>query len=270
MKNLFIIPILGALVAASSIRADLIAYEGFDIIEGENALNGSTGTTSFGWTGAWGTALNDVASGLGYDSLQAVGGSARLDTANGGSFRNLATSFSTGTVWMSFIGIATNSASYAGVSLYNPFGNERMFVGDTGSGTNWGFQSTGLGLAQASNFATTNLTFLVLRIDFSAGVTNNENVYLWVNPSLAAAPDIGSASASQLGININPAGEAITRVRLQQGSGTDNAVLDELRIGWTWDDVSPGVVPEPSTALLGTMGLGLLALARRHKGRILG
>jgi hypothetical protein len=224
------------------VAAQLIAYEGFDLAQGEDALGGTSGgATSTGWSGVWTSTTVDVVSGLTYETLTTVDGAALLDTPNSGAFRGFATTFNTGTVWLSFISVVSNASSYAGVSLLNNFGNERLFVGDPQGASNWGFQATGLSTVMASSVSATNISFLVVRIDWNAGVTNNDNIYMWVNPSFGTEPSTSSPSASELGININPAGngEFINRVRMQQGGATNNAVIDEIRIGRTWADVAP-------------------------------
>lgn len=222
--------------------AQLIAYEGFDLAQGEDALGGTSGgTTSTGWSGVWTSTTVDVVSGLTYGSLTTVDGAALLDAANSGAIRGLATTFNTGTVWISFVSVVSNATSYAGVSIFNNFGNERLFIGDPGGTTNWGFQSTGLSTVTASSVSATNISFITVRIDWNVGVTNNENIYMWVNPSFGTEPSTSAPSASELGININPAGngEFINRIRIQQGGATNNAVVDEIRIGRTWADVAP-------------------------------
>lgn len=259
---------LGCLLAGRA-GADLIAYEGFDLSQGENALGGAAGATSSGWSGSWTATTVDVSPGLAYGALTTVEGAARLDAANNGAFRNFATAITGGTTWVSFIGVVSNTASYAGFSIFNGFGNERIFVGDTSGGGNWGFQSPGLTPAFASGVSATNVSLLVLRVDWNAGVTNNEHVYLWVNPALGVEPDLLTADISLTTANLNPAGssEVMTRVRIQQGGSSDNAVVDEIRLGTTWSDVL--VVPEPGAAALMLVGLSLMGWLRRHGPRAL-
>lgn len=276
MKNRILLLVLGALCmgGAGPARATLIAYEGFDITAGENALNGAAGATSSGWTNSstWGTGANDVGAGLGYGSLQTVGGAAVLDTSSG-SFRLLSrplTQSSTPTLWMSFLSVVPNNSAgtYGGISFYNNFGNEMFFVGDLDSAnTNWGMRLMSVPGAPivTTGINSTNLSFLVLRIDFNAGVTNNENFYLWVNPLLDSEPNVAAADATILGAQMYN-GQNLARIRLQQGLNSDNTVIDELRLGTTWNDVAP-VVPEPGTAVLWMLGLAVWSGLRRHRAR---
>jgi sialate O-acetylesterase len=226
----------------SNVSAGLIAYEGFDLAEGENALVGTSGgAASTGWSGIWTNTTVDVAAGLSYGSLVVTGGAARLDGAGSGAFRALATPFNTGTVWIGVLGVVTSGASYAGVSLFNNFNNERVFLGDTSVGTGWGFHPTGLGPAYMSGSNVADVAFLVLRIDWNVGATNNEQVFFWVNPALDVEPSVTNTAVAIPELNLNPAGggELLGRVRLQQGGSGDNAVFDELRVGRSWADVAP-------------------------------
>jgi MYXO-CTERM domain-containing protein len=43
----------------------------------------------------------------------------------------------------------------------------------------------------------------------------------------------------------------------------DELLIDELRIGTTWEDVTPAV-PEPASAILALLSLGLAAMLRRR------
>lgn len=263
MKQFMLAVLLFGLVGLERAQGDLLAYEGFDLTQGENALAGSSGgATSSGWSGIWTNTTVDVTTGLTYGDLVTVEGAARLDTANSGAFRGLATPINSGTTWISFLSVVSNTASYAGVSLISVFNNERLFIGDTGSGGNWGFQSPGLTAAFQSGVSATNISFLVMRVDWNAGVTNNEHAYLWVNPTLGLEPDIAAANVTLTSANLNPVGESMNRVRIQQGGSADNAIIDEIRLGTTWEDVAP-VVPEPGTAALISVGLAVLGMRRR-------
>ena len=235
-----------------SARADLLAYEGFDLAAGENALTGSGGATSFGWSGNWTNTTADIGAGLGYGDLASVGGSAVLDGANSAANRGLSTSLSSGTIWLSFLAVVPTNNSYSGLSLYDAFNTEMLFIGDVSAGTNWGLQMPGSGKPPlvTSSVSTTNQAFLTLRIDFNAASATNENIYLWVNPAHDSEPLLASAQATLLGAQMGN-GNPWTRIRLQQGGTGNNGTFDEIRIGQTWSDVTP-VVPEPGTlALLG-------------------
>lgn len=259
-QNLVMILMLAGGLVLPAARADLLAYEGFDLAAGENGLTGSGGATSFGWSGNWTNSTVDIGAGLAYGALANVGGSAVLDSAGSAANRWLGNSINSGTVWLSFLAVVpSNSGSYSGLSLYDAFNTEMLFVGDLSGGTNWGMQLLGAGKPPlvVSTLSTTNQAFLTLRIDFNAASATNENIYLWVNPTLGVEPLLTSADATLLGTQLGN-GNPWTRIRIQQGTTGDNGTLDEIRIGQTWNDVTP-MVPEPGTLVL--LGVALAGVS---------
>lgn len=232
-------------LTSSAVQA---AYEGFDITPGPGALSGASGATSSGWTNTWtaGVANNVMVDSLGYTNngaLTTSGGAAQLTVANGGSFRHFAPPYATatGTYWISFTAVVPTNSSYAGLSLVNAF-NEMLFIGDLSGGTTWGAQAYGTnGLMVSSALPVTNSAFIVARVDFNVGGTALDDTRIWINPDLSAgAPADGAATLNLLGVNFSGSGDArFGRVRLQQGTTGNNAIFDEIRLGTTWDDVSP-------------------------------
>ena len=70
-------------------------------------------------------------------------------------------------------------------------------------------------------------------------------------------PLLTSADATLLGTQLGN-GNPWTRIRIQQGTTGDNGTLDEIRIGQTWNDVTP-MVPEPGTLVL--LGVALAGVS---------
>ena len=250
-----------------SSKGVLVAYEGFDIAPGAGALDGASGATSFGWTNTWtpGVANGIAADGLGYTNgaiLQAVGGAAQLSVPNGGSFRHFAPAYptSTGTYWISFLGRVPAGATYAGVSYVNPF-NEFLFMGDLSGTTNWGGQTYGTGgVITNSASPVSTLVFFVARVDFNR-TTSNDDVRVWLNPSIGGEtpPDDASATLALIGTDFSGSANAAnaSRIRLQQGSSGNNAIFDEVRVGTTWLDVTPSSpigIPVTNAAQFTTIG----------------
>ena len=222
-------------------QAALIAYEGFDITEGENALNGASGLTSSGWSGNWGAINNDVIAGLSYGGLQTIGGAALVDV-NSAHYRSLSSPPTSGSVWISVLGrIQDPTVGYAGLSFFDA-GAERLFIGRAGASTNWGVQVYGGGSTAVANFSSTNLCFVVVRVDFNASGAN-EQFFIWFNPALGSQPADGAALRPGSDTD-HPNG--YTRVRLNQATSVDNAIFDEIRVGTTWADVAP-TCPSSST-----------------------
>ena len=94
--------------------------------------------------------------------------------------------------------------------------------------------------------------------------TGDDSSQLWINPDSST---FGAASAPG-GALLSNGGTDIARVAsfvlYDRAAGGPSGVIDDLRFGLNWGDVTPAV-PEPSTLALGA--LGLTALYLRHRGR---
>jgi hypothetical protein len=101
--------------------------------------------------------------------------------------------------------------------------------------------------------------------------TTDDSTRMWINPSSLT---FGAASAPAQTLTASTGADAITSGSLQSfllyaranNLSPDQLVVDDLRIGTSWADVTPTTVPEPAT--LGLVAAGLLALGfRRGKGK---
>lgn len=140
----------------------------------------------------------------------------------------------------------------------------RVWIKKDPTGTNFAF-----GLSKASTSAATiaytpynytlNTTYLVvLKYEFIAG-TANDNVTLYINPTLGAPEpsptltciDISQLDASSLGF-----------VALRQGTSINAPTLkiDGIRIGQTWNDVTALLILIPTLSEWGLILLGLALL----------
>lgn len=97
--------------------------------------------------------------------------------------------------------------------------------------------------------------FVVEEYDFSASTA-----YLYLNPTPGAAMPANTLSLS------GSTATAIDDVgfKAQASATTGSYLVDNLRIGTTWADVTP-VIPGPSTAALLGVGLGLVAAVIRRR-----
>jgi hypothetical protein len=261
--------------------SELLVYEPFDYPAG-SALLGKTG--GIGFTTPWESrtpaaipGASTVQSGsLTYSTLPISGNSVLMSGMNGSEqiFRshvNVEGADGTQT-WISFIGQRLGAATTAtnpyprgvNVSFYNTegfavHGREQFAIGNSsGAATNdWAF----IGHGQVANivpsvnppvpFGGAPPAFFVVRIDHHGppnvdGPGNNDDIYVFINPSLAGEPTAASANAQRLGTEANTfdySGLDYLRPFIGNTSGASpygELLWDELRIGTTWGDAIGG------------------------------
>jgi hypothetical protein len=131
----------------------------------------------------------------------------------------------------------------------------------TGTDFQWG----------GTTFTSSDTIFIVGSYDFGTLAANNDDsVRMWINPS---SLDFGVGSAPSATLTASAGADVITAGSLQSfllyaRANTlfpDQLVLDDLRIGTSWADVTPTTIPEPAT--VGLLGLGLLTLCYQRKKR---
>ncbi len=104
--------------------------------------------------------------------------------------------------------------------------------------------------------------FIVGEYEIVGDTTTTDVASMWINPtSFGGAEPAGSISSTD-GADLNDGGSPVVRSFLyRQSTGVANVVVDELRVGTTYADVTP--IPEP--AMLGLAATGGLALLRRRR-----
>lgn len=237
----------------------LLAYDPFNqavgALEGSSSSGGGAvwATTSANWTGDAGNLSQVTAGSLSYGSLATEGNKASLDDRNGANFRALGQTLGgdASDLWMSFLVVAT--ADNTGLNLQTPIGQERVFTGaSAGSGQSIGLQGPNI----VSGVAQSTTTRMVV---FNMNMTGANDLYtIWVDPEFSSL-GTGSAPTGALFSGSDTRGDFdFDTIRLGDFNTVSTAsTFDEIRIGTTWQDVSP-VVPEPSAMLLTALGaLGL-------------
>jgi hypothetical protein len=288
------IPFLACTFLSVPAQAALIAYDGFNYSAGANALAGNNGGTGF--SGVWtnrdvtSTGWSVLSTGLTFSDLPVTGGRIQGTSTLGGGhsevMRDLTTNLSGSQVYGSFL-YATNqphrTLTVAGLQIGNS-ADARNTQTVQAYPDEWdqtvGVRQNGTGGGSTGSTLTIDVTYLVL---FSANLVNTSpTATMWVLNSAqfdtlksgglteaelnSAAVGTGSSNiwAKSTVVGANRVLGITNNVNFLAFSGYSGAPeiaasFDELRIGTTL----ASVIPEPSSALLG--GLGLLALLRRRR-----
>lgn len=116
-----------------------------------------------------------------------------------------------------------------------------------------------------TTFTTNDVLFVVGSYTIGTGSTTDDSSSMWINPSSSTfgaltAPAADLTTAAGADINLSQIASFLVFNR----AGTPGVtILDELRVGSSWADVTP--VPEPTTLAL--LGIGALFLASRRLRR---
>lgn len=254
-------------------KADFV-YDGFDYAPGGQLLQQSGGV---GFNGDWyatGFGINRTNFGVNPSSLDNTnlavsGGSVSAPSGNiNGIGRNLPTSLlENGTHYLSFVIRRNNTlGDFGGFGgLYLDGSNDDIFVGKPGTNDLWSIESRGGAGQVRSNFTAqvNQSTLLVLKIATSNIVNNAESFTLFVNPIAGASEP--TASAFKRSVDL---GTISSLVLYNSGDFT----FDEIRIGDTFEAVTPAItaVPESSSWILAAAGLGVIVLIQRGRTKVPG
>lgn len=238
-----------------------VAYEPFNYPLG--TLANSTPTTASGFANDWTVSgTPSIVAGLAYTNLPTSGNAYQCSPTAGQTLESLATPLSSGTAYISFlIEDAGNSGSDTVGVLFQGNNANSLFAGFY---SGYSISQTGFGLGEVNSTAlgaatglgnsipinNTGVHFIVIEINFNTSVTN-DTVSLWIDPPAGGlapgvAPnevssnfDVGTISA--FGINV---------------LGAHNAIIDEVRIGDVYGDVS-GYVPPSAPTIPTSLGLAV-------------
>ena len=202
------------------------------------------------------------------NQLEQSNGALRTGFANyTRSHRNLASTIDQGEIWVGFIAqaAATRGSRYSFISLGNADAGSDDADGclrlgmDSSSSSKWNIQQVG----STSSEGTINSGDMVMYLakiqlnDFDPFDVENskDHIDVWFNPELDSVPTKEADISVDLDENL-----VINTVSVWSRYSTD---FDELRIGTTFEDVTPYTVPEPAS--LGLICGGLLAFAVRRR-----
>ena len=163
--------------------------------------------------------------------------------------------------------LSNGSPNYS-IALYNTGDADRplrFFVAEESTGNNQiqfgiatGDEGTPVYTSTAASFAYNTTYLIVIRYDIFTGSTpDNDDAYLWVNPSLASEPSTATATgvtgATFLNGNEVAFGGALNALEISQSSNTDSpdGAYDAFRVASgtssaiAWTNLAPAGAPLP-------------------------
>jgi len=153
-------------------------------------------------------------------------------------------------------GTSTPNGSSDAITMY--FGTV------TGGGAfKFGVRGGGASTVFTTTTYNANTTYLVVLGYNNIGGAAANNLNLWVNPVLGN----NSAPAADLSLTPTTVATAIDNVGFKVQSAPQGTFLvDNLLIGTSWSDVTPGAVPEPTVFAFAAFGLvgGFMLRFRRR------
>jgi len=244
-----------------SASATVLFSEAFNYTSGTSLSGKINPGNSTAWSTA-GATLSITNADLTYGSLADLGGNA-LSITNGAATSSINTfaNQTSGQIYYSFLlDVITPDSGNNYFTAMNP-GTTAPNGGTDAidcylySNGNIGLRTAGKSTVTTGPLTAGTTYFVVEEYDFSASTA-----YLYLNPTPG-----GSMPAANLSLSGSTA-TAIDNVGFKAAAGgvTGAYVVDNLRIGTTWADVTP-VIPEPSTVVLLGVGLGLVAAVIRRR-----
>jgi hypothetical protein len=251
-------------------QAAEILYDGFDYAEGSN-LGGQGGWANVNT----GDEVIVGGSSLSVAGLKASTGRSVSFSEGGTDPQRTYTAVNSGSVFYSFAMQVTALGSldmttggyFIGLgSSSTNFSSTVWTRATAGGGFNIGFQNNTAttGIQWSGEFALNATLFIVGSFNIDTDVAD-----LWINPS---SNTFGAISAPSVTFSVaaGTTRTSLDRIFLRQDSTTEtpSLIVDELRVGTSWADVTPSSVPEASSfafvaGLAGVCAVGLRRRSRR-------
>jgi PEP-CTERM motif len=264
MKRSSLIALVSAIcLTFHSAHATLLFQEAFNYTAGSALADSGNVNPGSGLAWNGGNAGLTIGNGnLTYSGLTDLGGN-ELSIANStaGTSINTFNNVTSGQIYYSFLlDVTTADGANDYVTSLNPGttapngGSDALAVYVYSNNT-LGIRTAGESTVHTPTLSLDTTYLVVVDYDFDTTTAN-----LWLDPV---------AGDSQPAVTESLAGSgtvtAIDDVGFKAQATTGDFLVDNLRIGTTWTDVTPAAVPEPSAFALA--GLGLLGLVARFRRR---
>lgn len=169
---------------------------------------------------------------------------------------------SNGVLFMTFVlkvSAARNTGDYC-ISYRTSSGNSlgRFFIRSNGGGFNVGLETDGTSTTYGSTVYSYNTTYLIaIRYDIING-NNNDDMSLWVNPSLTSEPTTGAQVSITNTGDAMGAGETISSLALRQaGTNAPTLQCDAFRVAYGTGQANTAANASAAWANLGAAGAPL-------------
>ena len=245
------------LMPAAAVAAALLASSAFSqtystlCAESFDYPAGNLGGQNAGpwWFTSWFSGGGGADASVVFPGIDGVGGMARTNFENAGSFRSpktgpwtptIGSGFNFGgdapySVWVSFSSYRAPGSGdqYGGLSLHTQFVGEKLYIGSPFQSNGWGFGVPGCCSFAIPGSDASVATRVVVRIDYQQG---DERARMWLNPAVPHP-----ATAADLDVTVT--NHNWNEIRLQAGASTNG------QTGWFFDDILIEVENGEPTAL---------------------
>ena len=230
------------LALATPSAGDLYFHEDFDLPAGD--LVSSANWNSSG-SGAVAVLDTDAGNGksLAFPGLESSGRRVELSASRGQSAIRSFPAVSSGDLYYSFLlnvtALPTGTNYIAYLRTGSAYG-ARLFIAPSGSGFRLGVSNTAGTPAWMDGELEAGRTFFaVVRYTFNSGTASDDSVSLYINPGPGENPP-AVPDAEKIGNDLAQFDQFV----LRQVSGMGIVEIDELRVGVSWESVTP-FIPSP-------------------------
>lgn len=266
-RSLLVAAVLVGLTLANA-QATLLFSDTFDYPDGSLTAN-----SGGAWTTNSGTA----------DQMQVIGSSAQITRSQSEDVaRSLGATYSSGTLFYSALITMTE------VPLLSQYGGYVMHLSDTEGGIDTDFFArlyvNRVDTSDQFVFGVRNRSLLTSPSDYPTVFASDQPIdlntqvavvvrldletkqsTLWVNPENSGSPSV----TDTFEVSFSGLDQTLSRLSMRQASGIGTMLVDEVRVGTTFDDVLLVAVPEPgvvSLVLLGLLATGIVVRKKIQNG----